>query len=332
MRDDALKKLLQILNIEVLEGILRAKDRIDGLCSPQHSLLPSFLKLGREKQLNSAQYMRDKEIRSFQFSHANSPYQFNDPWMDLAISCLGRVKTKILLGISNQPDLPHARKYIYDQVKRFYEQLTSEERLIPSEYVPIIVAITKLLFNESVRCSEQAIEASQLLLVLLRDDFRDRLMELLRFMHYVAAKEDDLLSQSTTNENIVVKDLLSIVVKVKSESQREVRFWLRFVVKNFDSIFRALRIFESDIYEQAIVSSEGEFCRTIKVGEYEQQTAAVSEQELVKMVITVMRSNALSHVEKVRWLNNFKQEYPQLYKSKFPFLEERFSKTRIFST
>ncbi|KHJ45054.1 hypothetical protein D918_04865 [Trichuris suis] len=67
MRDDALKKLLQILNIEVLEGILRAKDRIDGLCSPQHSFLPSILKLGREKQLSSAQYMKDKEIRSFEF-------------------------------------------------------------------------------------------------------------------------------------------------------------------------------------------------------------------------------------------------------------------------
>ncbi|KHJ45053.1 hypothetical protein D918_04864 [Trichuris suis] len=252
--------------------------------------------------------------------------------MDLAISCLGRVKTKILLGISNQPDLPHARKYIYDQVKRFYEQLTSEERLIPSEYVPIIVAITKLLFNESGRCNEQAIEASQLLLVLLRDDYRERLMELLRFMHYVAAKEDDLLSQSTTNENIVVKDLLSIVVKAKSESQREVRFWLRFVVKNFDSISRALRLFESDIFERAILSSEAEFCRTVKMGEYEQQTAAVSEKELVKMVITVMRSDALSHTEKVRWLSKFKQEYPQLYKSRFPFLEERFSKTRIFST
>uniref|UniRef100_A0A5S6QF01 Uncharacterized protein n=1 Tax=Trichuris muris TaxID=70415 RepID=A0A5S6QF01_TRIMR len=331
IRDDALKRLLQILHIEVLEGILRAKDRIDGLCSPRHNFLSSFLKLGREKQLKPSQYATDKATSSADFRHAYSHYQFNDKWMDLAIDCLGRLKTKVLLGISNQPDLPHARKYIYEQVKRFFVQLTTEEHLIPSEYVPIIIAITKLLFNENCQCNEQAIEATQLLLVLLRDDYREHLMQLLRFMQHVAAQQSEPLTQNNTNENIAIRDLLSIVVKAKADDQREVRFWLRFVLKNFSSICHAFPLFEKDIFELAVGSSENAYCCTVTLDKYEQQTASVSEKELTRMVVSVMRSGSLSHNEKVRWLSKFKQEYPQLYYGKFSFLEERFSKARVFS-
>ncbi|NWS74065.1 DEPD7 protein, partial [Crotophaga sulcirostris] len=263
-KQQTLLRLLQLIDVPLLEGILVSSVERKPDCFGKEDLIISNIFLDREIMCS-----------------LNLPEL--DKWLCAAIECLEYFPDQFIVMVSQQlaqsPDKPSSlntyKKILFDVIMKYYSQ--KEDSLLGSHDLNIHSGIIELLEKGK---TDQALEASQLYLKLLAPNIREELHRLLAFIVIASESEGYRLQKQFENRLVIIKTCTKFILQNKALSKPQAELLTQFLMDNHSELLKTpltlleltSRRLESLLEgEDPDINSGFTFCQRVTTKEYEDQ-------------------------------------------------------------
>ncbi|NXG52543.1 DEPD7 protein, partial [Psilopogon haemacephalus] len=276
-KQQALLRLLQIIDVPLLEGILVSSVKTKPDC------------VSKEEDLIISNTFLDREVTC----SLNLPEL--DKWLYAAIECLEYFPDQFIVMVSQQ--LPPStnnpcslnayKKILYDVIVKYYSQ--KKDSLLAAQDLDIHSGIIELIEKGK---TDQALEASQLHVKLLAPNTREELHRLLTFIAIASDPEGYKLQKQFDNRSVIIKTCTKFVLQNKALPKAQAELLTQFLMDNHSELFKTpltlleltSRRLESLLEGQdPDINSGFTFCQRVTAKEYEDQKHQ-TDQHLLALV------------------------------------------------
>ncbi|KFP41819.1 DEP domain-containing protein 7, partial [Chlamydotis macqueenii] len=263
-KEQTLLRLLQLIDVPLLEGILVSSVKTKPDCFGKEDLIISNTFLDREV----AFCLNLPEL---------------DKWLYAAIECLEYFPDQFIVMVSQQ--LPHStnkpssldtyKKILFDIIVKYYSQ--KKDSLLATQDLDIHSGIIELIEKGK---TDQALEACQLYLKLLAPNIREELHRLLTFIAIASESEGYKLQKQFENRSVIIKTCTKFILQNKTLSKPQAELLTQFLMDNHSELFKTplmlleltSRKLESLLEGQdPDINSGFTFCQRVTTKEYEEQ-------------------------------------------------------------
>ncbi|NXF62582.1 DEPD7 protein, partial [Ciccaba nigrolineata] len=221
-KQQALLRLLQLIDVPLLEDILVSSVKTKPDC------------FGKEDLIISNTFL-DREITC----SLNLPEL--DKWLYAAIECLEYFPDQFIVMVSQQ--LPQStnkpsslntyKKILFDIIIKYYSQ--KKDSLLGTQDLAIHSGIIELIEKGK---TDQALEASQLYLKLLAPNIREELHRLLTFIAIASKSEGYKLQKQFDNRSVIIKTCSKFILQNKTLSKPQAELLTQFLMDSHSELFK----------------------------------------------------------------------------------------------
>ncbi|XP_067998841.1 DEP domain-containing protein 4 [Melanerpes formicivorus] len=264
-KQQALLRLLQIIDVPLLEGILVSSVKTKPDC------------FSKEEDLIISNTFLDREVTC----SLNLPEL--DKWLYAAIECLEYFPDQFIVMVSQQ--LPPStntpcslnayKKILFDVIVKYYSQ--KKDSLLAAQDLDIHSGIIELIEKGK---TDQAVEASQLYLKLLAPNTREELHRLLTFIAVASDPEGYKLQKQFDNRLVIIKTCTKFILQNKALPKAQAELLTQFLMDNHSELFKTpLTLLELTSRrlecllegQDPDINSGFTFCQRVTDKEYEDQ-------------------------------------------------------------
>ncbi|KAM9169703.1 DEP domain-containing protein 4 isoform 2-T2 [Pangshura tecta] len=302
-RQQTLLRLLQLIDLPVLENILEFPDKRK---NDHH--------LGKEEDLIISNTFLDREITC----SLNLPEL--DKWLFAAIECLEYFPDQLivmigqqLLQISNEPShLNMHKKILFDVIAKYYNQV--RDPLFSNHDLDIHSGIVELIENGK---TAQALEALQLYLRLLVPNIREELRRLLMFMAVASEPGGYKLQKQFDNRSVIIKTFIKAILQNKGLSKTQTEQLIQLLMMNHTELFKTPLILLELISKKLTSLLEGQdpdassgftFCQRLTPEEFEDQKQQ-TRHHLLELIQEMDSNPTISLKQKKKLFKEFQKHH-----------------------
>ncbi|KAL1007716.1 hypothetical protein UPYG_G00090630 [Umbra pygmaea] len=306
-RQQAVFRLLQLIELPLLEGLLqgeeRRRPRLHGMDSDPDLLLTSS-------------YLDREVLKAFSEAQA-------DEWLATAVDCLELLPDDLVVEVSRGlprcgDDQDQCKRLLYRTLAQHYGE-TQQPPLLSNHVFDIQAGISELLVNGK---RQQALEALQLCLKLQDSRSKEELRRLLRFMSVAAKPEEVKLHKEIENKMAVKRAFSGAIVYGTKLAKGKVDLLVLFMVENHGDVFKipaSLHKLVSDRLTNIVkgkdpeVLTDSTYCTRISGKAYEENRQKTTKEELWSLLKKIHENSKLSNKEKTRLLGQFYKGHPDIF-------------------
>ncbi|XP_068128912.1 DEP domain-containing protein 4 [Hyperolius riggenbachi] len=248
-----------------------------------------------------------------------------DRWLAAAVECLEYFPDEQIVMLSQQ--LPQSdvenmdlyKKMLFDVIAKYYSQ--DREPFIDGQMVTVLLGIAELLEQGK---GNQALEAVQLSLRLLRPKAREELRRLLLFMMAAANSGAYRLQKQFDNKTIVLKTFTKVIVHSPLVSKAQSEAFIQFLIEKANKLFKTPMELLNLVSTKLRSLQNGfdpddhsgfTFCELITLEEYERQKCFNTVSEIQQLKVAVDTSCAIPDKKKKKIMKNFSKYHPSAFTS-----------------
>ncbi|KAK2185732.1 hypothetical protein NP493_225g03035 [Ridgeia piscesae] len=301
-REVALRQLLTLVDIPVLDGILSCEVS-----------LPKVAK--QDLAYSNLAFRRFESISSL------FPSKDDDPWLSSASNCLECCSVGAdLLDVSGGVDTGQ-RLLIFQCLAQHYGGLS--EPLWTDTFTDLHVALLQLLMSGR---EYLVIEALQLSMLLLPSVTREELTRLLRFMHLASAPDAVSLNTTDSNRNLMEKTFTNAIIQNKVLAPHQAGQLVLFMMDHADELLMCpdaveemvlMRLDDLRAPQVPCKKPEPTFCTRVTEDEFKKQQIEETEGALVSLMNAILDDHKMALKEKKNRLKQFQKHHNELYKKNF---------------
>ncbi|XP_061882649.1 DEP domain-containing protein 7 isoform X2 [Entelurus aequoreus] len=304
-RQQAVCRLLQLIELPLLEDLLQGKD------ASRSSL---YAVDGNSDLMLTSSYLDREVLKAFSEAH-------EDEWMSGAVDCLEFLPDEQVVQVSRglagrAGDLVRSKRLLYDVLAQHYAR-ADQPPLLSNHVLDIHSGISELLVNGKL---EQALEALQLSLKLQDSRSMEELRRLLRFMAVAARTQDIKLHKEIENRMAVKRSFSSAIVYSRRLSKGKVDLMVLFMMDNHCDLFKvpvSLHKMVSDRLKNIANGKETDVITGLTYCSRQSGEAYTNEEkdtneELRSLLQTIHENPTLPPKEKQRLLGQFYKGHPDI--------------------
>uniref|UniRef100_A0A8D0ERL5 DEP domain containing 4 n=1 Tax=Strix occidentalis caurina TaxID=311401 RepID=A0A8D0ERL5_STROC len=308
-KQQALLRLLQLIDVPLLEDILVSSVKTKPDCFGKEDLIISNTFLDREITLSTK---------------TNFSFYRLDKWLYAAIECLEYFPDQFIVMVSQQ--LPQStnkpsslntyKKILFDIIIKYYSQ--KKDSLLGTHDLAIHSGIIELIEKGK---TDQALEASQLYLKLLAPNIREELHRLLTFIAIASKSEGYKLQKQFDNRSVIIKTCSKFILQNKTLSKPQAELLTQFLMDSHSELFKTpLTLLEltSRRLESLLegrdpdIDSGFTFCQRMTTKEYEDEKQQTN-QYLLALVQEMDSDPAIPLKQKKKIIKEFQKYHSLVY-------------------
>uniref|UniRef100_A0A915HJA9 Rab-GAP TBC domain-containing protein n=1 Tax=Romanomermis culicivorax TaxID=13658 RepID=A0A915HJA9_ROMCU len=334
--DLALFRLLTIIDIPILDAILRYKDSKDdcnlsGQSSPSNFFETIFAKFSTNLNQDSENMHKSFDEHEIKRLEENIKL-LNDANISTAFEYLKLICPSMMLSQLFE-DLPVCGAPLLDNFKRklFHKIHDTSKKIVnnccqgcflPPNFDELLKAIFDQLYLFSIK-KPLLLEAFQLLLLLLPAEKRRRFENLLIYLNTCSTDTKFCLSSEMSNNDYVLHHFKDLLLKCGQLNKIQISRFVDYIVADCRKLFNPPSGFREELfrrqYRQIYTVAEPDpgisYCNRISNDQFEIQKCELSQQALLQLANEVINDSDLDLKQKLDFLDKFKTEYPELYSS-----------------
>ncbi|XP_074757570.1 DEP domain-containing protein 4 [Athene noctua] len=304
-KQQALLRLLQLIDVPLLEDILVSSVKTKRDC------------FGKEDLIISNTFL-DREITC----SLNLPEL--DKWLYAAIECLEYFPDQFIVMVSQQlpqstnkpSSLSTYKKILFDIIIKYYSQ--KKDSLLGTQDLAIHSGIIELIEKGK---TDQALEASQLYVKLLAPNIREELHRLLTFIAIASKSEGYKLQKQFDNRSVIIRTCTKFILQNKTLSKPQAELLTQFLMDSHSELFKTpltlleltSRRLESLLEGQdPDIDSGFTFCQRVTTKEYEDEKQQTN-QYLLALVQEMDSDPAIPLKQKKKIIKEFQKYHSLVY-------------------